>query len=156
MTDISTCLNRALKVVSFSSSPLAPIPLIKVGETTRREHTPHSRSVSTVAWLFASYSQNQALRRQRRDKNQDQGSSVRVPAFGSTLKRHLGLATVTHLWPEFFLRGLHYSVHVTNGSVRCSVGECRLSQLRASDQHLFDLLPRIVALCEMPSAEPLG
>lgn len=41
-------------------------------------------------------------------------------------------------------------------AVRCRVGECRLSQLRASDQHLFDLLPRIVALCEMPSAELFG
>lgn len=117
MTDISTCLNRALQVVSFFFSPFTPIPLLKVGETIRHEHMQHSRGASTATWLFASYSQNQAWRMQGRDKNQDPGSSVRVPAFGSTFKRRLVVAIVTHLWPEFFLRGLHYSVHVTNRSV---------------------------------------
>lgn len=46
MTDISTCLNRALQVVSFFFSPLVPIPLSKVGETIRHERMPQSRCIN--------------------------------------------------------------------------------------------------------------
>lgn len=81
----------------FFFSPFPPIHLLKVGETIRHEHMPHSRGASTATWFFVSYSQSQAWRMQGRDNNQDQGSSVRMPAFGSTFKRRLAVATVTHL-----------------------------------------------------------
>lgn len=61
MTDISTCLNWTLKVVSFFVSPFHSIPLSKVGEPIRHEHMPQSHGASTATWFFASYSQNQAL-----------------------------------------------------------------------------------------------